>query len=273
MSAPRTPLAPDAPLAPRTLLVTGATGRLGEATVRALAERGDRLLLTGRNTTRLAELARTAAASGGPGEVGVLAADTTRPGDAQRAAAEAVARYGSLHGLVHLVGGFAVGPLMLTEVAGYEELLRANLLSAVVATQAVLPHLTEGGRLVYFGTPLADEPLAGMSAYAASKAALVTWMRAVSHEVKGRGIHANAISLTLVETPELRKELPHVDPSLTVEAELVARAVRFLTGPESDGMYGSVVPVVGRFGFTSALAGGPPPGAGGPPPGAGGRAR
>ncbi|MFH9064901.1 SDR family oxidoreductase [Streptomyces coeruleorubidus] len=247
--------------APRTLLVTGATGRLGEATVRCLAHRGDQLLLTGRNENRLAELA---AAFGGSGTVGTLPADATEPAGAQQAAAEAVHRFGRLDGLVHLVGSFSVGPVMLTDVSAYEGQLKANFLSAVVATQAVLPHLSEGGRLVYFGTPLAGEPLAAMSSYAASKAALTTWMRSMAHEVKKRGIHANLISLTLVETPEMRKEMPHVDPALTVEAELVGRAVRFLTGTESDGLYGSVVPVVGKFGFSSALAGGPPPGAGRP---------
>ncbi|WP_175408230.1 SDR family oxidoreductase [Streptomyces sp. TRM64462] len=246
---------------PRTFLVTGATGRLGEATVRCLAERGDRLLLTGRNRARLAEMAATHVRSG---TVRTLEVDATRPDGAQHAAAEAARRFGGLDGLVHLVGAFSVGPVMLTDAAAYEDVMRANFLSAVVATQAVLPHLTEGGRLVYFGSPLAGEPLAAMSSYAASKAALESWMRSMSHEVKQRGIHANMVSLTLVETPEVRKEMPHLDPSLTVEAELVGRAVRFLTGPESDGMYGSVVPVVGRFGFSSALAGGPPPGAGGP---------
>lgn len=237
-----------------THLVTGATGRLGEAVVRVLAERGDRLLLTGRSERRLAELAK---AHGTPETVRTLAVDVTEPGGAQRAAAEASRRFGSLTGLVHLVGGFSVGPLMLTDVDAYAEALRVNFLSAVVATQAVLPHMTEGGRLVYFGSPLAQEPLAGLSAYAAAKAALLSWVRSVSHEVKRRGIHANALSLTLVDTPEARAERPGFDPDHAVSAELVARAVSFLTSPEADGLYGSVIPVLGRFGFTSVLAGGP----------------
>ncbi|MFI5806456.1 SDR family NAD(P)-dependent oxidoreductase [Streptomyces sp. NPDC051561] len=250
----------------RTLLVTGATGRLGGATVRALAVRGDRLLLTGRNTARLDQLAAEVNSQANEGsyppgtQVRTLTVDATEPEGAQHAAAEAVRGFGPLDGLVHLVGSFSVGPVMLTDVSAYEDVLRANFLSAVVATQAVLPHLGEGGRLVYFGTPLSDQPLAAMSSYAASKAALVAWMRSAAHEVKKRGIHANAISLTLVETPEMRAEMPQVDPDLTVDAELVGHAVRFLTGPDSEGMYGSVVPVVGKFGFTSALAGGPPPG-------------
>lgn len=243
-------------------LVAGATGRLGEATVRLLAERGDKLLITGRNKDRLAELAKS---HGTPGSLETLAVDITEPGGAQFAAAEAVRQFGSLTGLVHLVGQFSVGPLMLTDVSTYAEVLKSNFLSAVVATQAVLPHLTEGGRLVYFGSPLADEPLAALSAYAASKAALISWMRSVAHEVKRRGIHANAVSLTLVDTPEMREERPGLDLDHTVSAELVARAVGFLTSAESDGMYGSVVPVLGRFGFSSVLAGGPPPGVGGRP--------
>lgn len=241
-------------------LVAGATGRLGEATVRLLAERGDKLLITGRNEDRLAELAKS---HGTPGSLETLAVDITEPGGAQFAAAEAVRQFGSLTGLVHLVGQFSVGPLMLTDVSTYAEVLKSNFLSAVVATQAVLPHMTEGGRLVYFGSPLADEPLAALSAYAASKSALISWMRSVAHEVKRRGIHANAVSLTLVDTPEMREERPGLDLDHTVSAELVARAVGFLTSAESDGMYGSVVPVLGRFGFSSVLAGGPPPGVGG----------
>jgi len=243
------------------LLVAGATGRLGEATVRLLAERGVSLLLTGRNADRLADLRKS---FGGTGTVETLQVDTTEPGGAQHAAAEAVRRFGSLTGLVHLVGQFRAGPLMLTDASEYQDVMMANFYSAVIATQAVLPHLRDGGRLVYFGSPLAGEPLAGLSAYAASKAALVAWMRSIAHEVKRRGVHANAVVLTIADTPEMRRERPHLDLDHTVSAELVARAVGFLTSDASDGMYGSVVPVLGRFSFNSVLAGGPPPGVGEP---------
>ncbi|MBB1253385.1 SDR family oxidoreductase [Streptomyces alkaliterrae] len=239
-------------------LVTGATGRLAEAVVRLLAERGDRLLLTGRNATRLAELRKT---YGGSGRVEVLEADVTEPSGAQHAAAEAARRSdGGLTGMVHLVGSFAAGPLMLTDAAEYRQVLEANFLSAVTATQAVLPHLGAGGRLVYFTSPLIHEPLAALSAYTASKAALTAWMRSVAHEVKRRGVHANAVSLTIADTPEMRRERPGIDLDHTVRPELVARAVGFLTGPESDGVYGGVIPVLGRFSFSSALSAGPPPG-------------
>lgn len=238
-----------------TFLVTGATGRLGRAVVRQLAARGDALLLTGRSA---ALLAAVEAEHGVPGRVETLVVDATQPEGAQEAAAEAARRFGGLTGLVHLVGHFGPGPLMLTDVGEYESLLHANFLSAVVTTQAVLPHLGPGGRLVYFTSPLVQEPMAGLSAYAASKAALTTWMRSVAHEVKRRGVHANAVSLTIADTPDMRAERPGLDLSHTVTPDQVANAVRFLTGPDAEGVYGAVVPVHGRFGFSSALAGGPP---------------
>ncbi|TMR95143.1 SDR family oxidoreductase [Nonomuraea basaltis] len=241
-----------------TFLVTGATGPVAEATIALLAKRGDALLLTGRNEARLAELERT---YGTPGRIETFATDVTTEQGATAAAEAALSRLGRLDGLIHMVGSFHAGPVFLTRVAEYDRLMRVNFLSAVCATQAVLPHLGNGGRLVFFGSPLASEPLAALGGYAAGKAALLAWMRALSHEVKHQGIHANAVIMTMADTPQARQERPHVDFDQAITPELVARAVAFLTGEGADGLYGGLVPVMGRFGFSSALAG-PPPKAG-----------
>ncbi|MBB5077128.1 SDR family oxidoreductase [Nonomuraea endophytica] len=233
------------------LIVTGATGGLGPAVVSRLAERGDRLLLTGRDKARLAELGKEY-------DVETLATDVSDPAGAREAAEAALAAFGRIDGLVHLVGGFRAGPYFLMDPAAYEGMLRDNFLSAVTATQALLPHLTDGGRLVYFSTPLADEPMPALSAYAASKAALVAWVRSIAHELKRGGVHANVVSMTMADTPQKRRERPDLDTDHMVAPELVARVVAFLTSAESDGLYGSVVPVLGRFEFTSELSGRPP---------------
>lgn len=243
------------------LVVTGATGQLAEAVIELLGARGDRLLLTGRDKDRLALLERR---YGVAGRVETLATDVSDPEGARLAAEEAVRRFGRLDGLVHMVGGFRAGPLFLTDPGVYEQMLRDNFLSAVTATQAVLPHLTEGARLVYFSTPLADEPLPALSAYAAAKAALVAWVRSIAHEVKRSGIHANTVVMTMADTPDRRRERPGTNFDHTVTPDLVARVVAFLTSEAADGLYGSRVPVLGRFEFTSELGGGPPPGVGGP---------
>jgi NAD(P)-dependent dehydrogenase (short-subunit alcohol dehydrogenase family) len=236
-------------------IITGATGELAPAVISALVARGDRLLLVGRNTERLNEVAVN---FGAPGVVETFAADVGDPRQAAEVAEAAVHRFGSVAGLVHMVGGFGASPVVFTTPATYEELLAANFLSAVTATQALLPQLSEGGHLVYFSTPLAEEPLRAMSGYAAAKAALVAWVRSLSHEVKHMGIHANIVSMTVADTPSKRAERPDWDFDQTVAPEVVAEVVEFLTGPGAVGLYGACIPVLGRFGFTSDLSGPPP---------------
>ena len=87
----------------RVFLITGATGRLGESVIGLLGGRGDRLLLTGRNKDRLAELEQR---YGAAGRIETLAVDVSDPAGARLAAEEAVRRFARLDGLVHLVGGF-----------------------------------------------------------------------------------------------------------------------------------------------------------------------
>lgn len=237
----------------RTFLITGATGPVAEPTIALLAERGDRMLLTGRNTERLAELARTYG-----GQVETCAVDVTSATGASTAADTAVERFGRLDGLIHMVGDFQAGPVAKTDPADYERALLVNFISAVRTTKAVLPLVGAGARLVYFSTPLAQEPLPGMSCYAASKAALTAWVRSLAHEVKHRGVHANVVVMTMADTPDARKARPRMNFDEAVSPELVAKTVGFLTSDAADGIYGGLVPVLGRFGFTTTLTGAPP---------------
>ncbi|HYS41724.1 MAG TPA: SDR family oxidoreductase [Pseudonocardiaceae bacterium] len=234
-----------------TFLITGATGPVAGPTIALLAGRGDRLLLTGRNRERLAELEQR---YGARGQVETFAVDVTDSVGAGIAADTVIERFGRLDGLIHMVGDFQAGPVVKTDPADYQRAMSVNFISAVVATKAVLPLLGNGGRLVYFGTPVAQEPLPGMSCYAASKAALTAWVRSLSHEVKHRGVHANMVVMTMADTPDARAARPHLDFDEAVSPALVARAVGFLASEAADGLYGSLVPVLGRFGFATALA-------------------
>lgn len=239
----------------RAFLITGATGPVGEATIARLAGRGDKLLLTGRNEERLKELDGR---YGSAGRVETFATDVTTPDGPKAAVATAMDRLGGLDGLVHMVGSFHAGPAGKASVHDHEQLLAANFLSAVRMTQAVLPGLESGGHLVFFSTPLTQEPLPGLGGYAASKAALTAWVRSLSHEVKQRGVHANVLMMTMADTADARRDRPHMDFEQAVTPEQVARVVDFLTSDESDALYGAVLPVLGKFGFTTSMTGPPP---------------
>jgi NAD(P)-dependent dehydrogenase (short-subunit alcohol dehydrogenase family) len=148
----------------------------------------------------------------------------------------------------------------MTDLDTYRRLFEVNTLAAVTATQAVLPHLGEGSHLVYISSVLASEPFPGFSAYAASKAALQAFVRSLSHEVKHRGVHANLVVMTMADTPEARRQRPNVDFGHATPPEAVAKVISFLVSPAADGLYGCVVPVLGRFEFSTPLVA-PPPGA------------
>jgi NAD(P)-dependent dehydrogenase (short-subunit alcohol dehydrogenase family) len=239
----------------QVFLVTGPTGAMGEAVVGKLAASGHRLLLAARNEGRLKEIADSVDAAD---RVATIVADTTEPLQARRAVSEAIDRFGRIDGLIHLVGGFHIGPVMLTDLDAYLRMYQSNLLSAVSATQAVLPQLADGGHLVYLSSVLASEPFPGFGAYAASKAALQAWVRSLAHEVKHRGVHANTVVMTMADTAEARAQRPNVDFEQATKPAAVADVVDFLVSPAANGLYGVTVPVLGKFEFSTALMAGPP---------------
>ncbi|MEV8635673.1 SDR family oxidoreductase [Streptosporangium sp. NPDC051023] len=239
----------------RVFLVTGPTGAMGGTVATTLAASGHRLVLAARNETKLKEIADLVSPAD---QVATVVADTSEPLQARRAVSETLDRFGRIDGLIHLVGGFHVGPVVLTDLDAYLRMFQANMLSAVSATQAVLPQLDNGGHLIYLSSVLASEPFPGFGAYAASKAALQAWAKSLAHEVKGRGVHAHTVVMTMADTEEARAQRPHVNFEHATKPKAVADVIDFLVSPAADGMYGASVPVLGKFEFSTALMAGPP---------------
>lgn len=245
----------------KVFLITGASGGAAPYVARTLLARGDRVVLTARNADRLAELEHELSAGNA---VATVTADVIEPEQAAMVAARAVEQFGRLDGLVHLAGAFRAGtPVIAAPPEVYLELYRANVVAAAVVTQAVLRQMRTGpGWLVYIGSLLAQEPMPTTGPYAASKSALLAWVRALGREVADLGINANAVVTTLLDTPKNRATQPDADHSRWVPAEDLAEVVDFLTSSGARSMFGMAVPVHGRFALV------PPPGAvGGPPPG------
>jgi 3-oxoacyl-[acyl-carrier protein] reductase len=240
----------------KIVLVAGATGALGPDVVTRLVAAGHKVVITGRSEDKLARLA----AQYPPDTIAPIAVNMADPLDAGRGVAEVVDRFGGIDALVNLIGDFQVGPVMLTDLAAYRRLFETNVLAAITATKAVLPQLGDGGSLVYVSSVLANEPFPGFAGYAASKAALVAWVRGLSHEVKHRGVHANVVMMTMADTPEARRQRPNVDFEQATRPENVAKVIEFLLSSGAEGLYGATIPVLGKFEFSTVLAA-PPPGA------------
>ena len=165
----------------KTVLITGGTGSLGRVVVERLL-RDYRCAVLYRSSEAWQRLTNELESSeqlvGLPGD---LEDDASVRRAAERAA--------PLHALVHLAGGFGPG----SSPDDFTKLLELNLMSAVRATRAALPHLGTNGRIVAISSSATLTRPGGIAAYVVSKSALNAWIQTIAGELRERGITANAL--------------------------------------------------------------------------------
>lgn len=178
-------------LAGRVALVTGAARGIGEAIARAYAAEG-------------ATVAVVDADDGTPvaAEIGGLAvfADVRSKDEIDQAVASVVAELGRVDVLVNDAGVFRSTPLLEISVAEWDLLMEVNARSMLLTTQAVVPHMPRGGRIVNMASMGGKLGEPGQAHYAASKAAVIALTRVAAMELGGRGINVNCICPGYVAT-------------------------------------------------------------------------
>ena len=226
-------------LAGKTIAVTGAFGFLGTAVVKTLLERGATVA-----GIDLADAPRDAKVLGAAHlHGGIDLGDTEAAGKAFAAIAR---EHGGLHGLVNIAGGFAWEKVEGASLAIWDKLYQMNLRTAVAATQAALPHLPDGGRIVNIGANGAVKAGAGMGAYAASKSGVMRLTEALAEELKPRGITVNALLPSIIDTPANRADMPDADFAAWVQPAQLAAVIAFLLSDEASAVTGALLPVVGK---------------------------
>ncbi|MGA2435604.1 MAG: SDR family NAD(P)-dependent oxidoreductase [Bryobacteraceae bacterium] len=220
----------------RNVLITGASGGLGVAVVAAFLE-------AGANVTGVFRTGPSPA----PGHPRFRAIDadlTTASG-----AARVVRECGHVDVLLHLVGGFAGGkPVAETDDETWNRMLNLNLNAAFYMARALLPGMLAAnyGRIAAIASRTAVEPVATLSAYGASKAALVALVRTIALEVKQTGITANTVLPSVIDTPPNRAANPGADFSKWVSPESIARLLVWLASDQAADVNGAAIPVYGR---------------------------
>lgn len=175
-----------------TALVTGATGAIGRAIALALAGRGARLLLTGRDEGRLAAAAARARELGAETDVRPL--DLAAGGAADELAAHLEERFGGADVLVHALGTYASGTIAETPADELDRQLRTNLRAPYALTRRLLPGLQERrGQIVFINSSAALRPRGSLAAYTASKAALKAVADALRDEVNPGGVRVVSV--------------------------------------------------------------------------------
>lgn len=185
----------SAPLDRRVALVTGAGRGLGRAYALALADRGARVAVNNRSPQPAQDVAAEIVERGG--EAVALAGDLEDAATARRVVADAVAAFDRLDVVVNNAGGAEAPSLPFAEIesADREATMRQNFASAWEVTAAAWPHLaeSEGGRIVFCGSPLSLYGSPGFAHYAAAKGALIGLSRTLAVEGREHGIAANVL--------------------------------------------------------------------------------
>ena len=220
-------------------LVTGAGRGIGRAVALALGQAGARVTAVSRTARELDAVVAQIHSAGG--RAVAFAGDLTSPGVASRAVAAAVAAHGGLQILVNNAGVGGFGNLAETTDETWDLIIGTNLSAVFRLTRAALPHLTQKGGHVFMISSLAGtNPIAGMAAYCASKAALDHLAACLMLEVRQQGVKVTTIAPGSVDTTF--GGAPRGDASWMLTAEDVAQAVLDLLGTR-DGAHLSRVEI------------------------------
>lgn len=221
-------------------LVTGANGGLGTYVTQALLDAGATVI----GLARKIEQSQFNHAN-----FTALPAEISTASGAKAAVDSLVAQFGKLDIVAHTVGGFAGGQSIAeTDDATFQRMFDVNLNSTFYLLRAAIPVMrkTGNGRIVAIGSRAALEPGAGVGAYSASKAAMVSLIRTIAQENKDAGITANAILPGTMDTPANRNSMPNSDFSKWVRPAAVASLIAWLVSDAGKDVNGAVIPVYGN---------------------------
>lgn len=247
----------------RNALITGANQGLGLAIARAYVQAGANVLLCARDTVVLEKARAELAALAASGQI-VMAhtADVSNVAEVERLAAQTFKVFPQLHILVNNAGIY--GPKGLIEEVAWDDWVRAieiNLLGSVLMCRALVPHFKSHryGKVIQLSGGGATGPLPRISAYAASKAAVVRFAETLAEEVRADGIDVNSIAPGALNTRLLEEVLKagpekvgreFYERSLKQKAEGGAPLERgaklavFLGSAASDGITGKLLSAV-----------------------------
>jgi NAD(P)-dependent dehydrogenase (short-subunit alcohol dehydrogenase family) len=219
----------------RTVVITGSTGVLGHLVAKTFAEHGHNIALLERDQTKLDSVIRDLKL---PGERLYTQIVDLSDAGALHDSAEAVhSKFGSVHALIHLVGGWTGGKT-IPDSSGddLKFMLDQHIWTTFNLLGAFTPHIaaSKWGRIIVVSQPVTVKPAAKSALYAAAKSAQESLAFTAAEEFKDSGITANAIHVKSIDIKG--------DGKGTSPAEIVA-AMEYLFSEEANKVSGTRIPL------------------------------
>lgn len=228
-------------LSERAAIVTGGSRGIGRSIALHLAEQGAAVVLAGRSSAPLEQVAQEIRSQGG--QALPVTCDVTSNDDVERLMAEALDSFGKIDILVNNAGITRDGLLMRMSEEDWDDVLNTNLKGMFRCTKAVLRPMLKArsGRIINISSIVGLMGNAGQANYAAAKAAVLGFTKSVAREVASRGITVNAVAPGYIDTemtaalgPEQQQKLLSGIPLGRMgRPEDIAYAVAFLAGDEA----------------------------------------
>ena len=180
----------------KVAVITGANSGIGLATAKLFLKEGAKVVLSGRRQEALKEAAKEL-----EGDFITVVADVSKPEDNAHLIKEATDKYGTIDVLFLNAGIAPVTPTTDISEAHYDEVFNINVKGPILAVKEALPHIKDGGSILFTNSIVHQKGFEGLAVYSASKGALRAYARVLTSEVKSRGIRVNSIAPGPVATP------------------------------------------------------------------------
>lgn len=237
----------------KVVVITGGTDGIGLATARSFAAAGARVYITGRRQDRLDEALEEIGngAVGVQGDVSVLA-------DLDRLYARIKHDHGRVDVVFANAGVSESAPIGGIEEDHFDRVFDINVKGTVFTVQKALPLMSAGGAIVLMGSGAGSKGFASLSIYSATKAAIRSFARTWTTDLKTRNIRVNVVSPGMVLTPAMQSYLQKnagaeewmqqaIPFGRLGQSEEVAKAVLFLASNDGSFIGGEELMVDGGF--------------------------
>jgi NAD(P)-dependent dehydrogenase (short-subunit alcohol dehydrogenase family) len=209
----------------KTVIITGANGNLGTATVKKFLDEGYFVIAVDAKDDHL-DFAKDNK------NFARQAVDLTDESETENFLKSVIADRGKIDAALMLVGGFAMGNVSATKKEDIQKQYSLNFETAYFLARPLLKHMQQNvyGRLIFIGARPAINPAQGkdLIAYALSKSLLFKLADFINEENKGKNIVASVVVPSTIDTALNRKSMPDVNPENWVKPEQLAELLEFI---------------------------------------------